>query len=43
MDLPNSGAMLRAPMDTKQIQMMAAEILQMVVVGIDRVAMRGGI
>ena len=26
MGLPNSGAMLRAPMDTKPIQMMAAEI-----------------
>src|ERR1019366_1041062 len=26
MGLPNSGAMLRAPMDTKQIQVMAAEI-----------------
>ena len=26
MDVPNSGAMLRAPMDTKQIQVMAAEI-----------------
>jgi hypothetical protein len=26
MGLPNSGAMLRAPMDTKQIQVVAAEI-----------------
>ena len=26
MGLPNSGAMLRAPMDTKQIQAVAAEI-----------------
>jgi hypothetical protein len=26
MGFPNSGAMLRAPMDTKQIQLVAAEI-----------------
>ena len=26
MGFPNSGAMLRAPMDTKQIQVVAAEI-----------------
>jgi len=49
-----AGAMLRAPMDTKQIQVMAPEIYRLVVIGlivwrrafltgIDGVAMREGI
>jgi hypothetical protein len=35
MGFPNSGAMLRAPMDTKQIQVMAAEIYSVRSVGQD--------